>query len=85
MVNCNLDKEDQQKFDELMKKFIRKSIGKFRNTDLVRLCIRFTWENFDQIKQLKSEITRLNEIIIKQQKELNEKNNKIEKALQSLQ
>ncbi|MED3315703.1 MULTISPECIES: hypothetical protein [Bacillus] len=85
MVNCNLDKEDQQKFDELMKKFIRKSIGKFRKADLVRLCIRFTWENFDKIKQLKSEITRLNEIIIKQQKELNEKNNKIEKALQSLQ
>ncbi|WP_435081664.1 hypothetical protein [Bacillus subtilis] len=84
-VNCNLDIEEKQKFDELMEKYKKESLGKLYQADLLRECIRFTWENSDKIGEFHKEITRLNQIVIKQQKELIEKNSKIEKALQNLQ
>jgi aminoglycoside phosphotransferase family enzyme len=80
-VNCNLEVVDKNKFDELMEKYMEKSIGKFHQADLLRECIRFTWENSDKIGNVHSEIARLNEIIIRQQKEMIDE---IEKAKQSL-
>lgn len=52
-VNCNLDIEEKQKFDELMEKYKKQSLGKLYQADLLRECIRFTYENSGKIRNLK--------------------------------
>ncbi|WP_163100207.1 hypothetical protein [Peribacillus alkalitolerans] len=84
-VTSNLKFVDVQKFDELMRKFKKESLGRFYQADCVRECIRFTWENITNVENLKCEIARLNKILIKLEEELIEKNKQIEKATQVLQ
>lgn len=84
-ISCNLEAEDEKKFNELMKKLMKETIGKFRNTDLIRLCIRFTWENLDKVDQLQLENKRLKNLVKEQQQEILRMDNKIKNGIQILQ
>ncbi|WP_110111319.1 hypothetical protein [Bacillus sp. CGMCC 1.16541] len=84
-ISCNLEAEDEKKFNELMKKLTKETIGKFRNADLIRLCIRFTWENLDKIDQLQLENKRLKNLVHEQQHEILRMDNKIKNGIQILQ
>ncbi|MBM7620192.1 hypothetical protein JOC95_002045 [Bacillus tianshenii] len=76
-VNCNLDTEDKEKFSDLMDRFVAESYGRFHQADCLRQCIRFTFDNFDEVNRMRDIIETQQIIILEQQK-------KIEGALYSL-
>ncbi|MFP3845715.1 hypothetical protein [Priestia filamentosa] len=84
-VNCNLGIEDSQKLDEVMERLENQSISKVHLSDGLRECIRFTWKNDGKLEWLESENSKLNDMYIKQQKELIEKDSIIEEILNILQ
>jgi hypothetical protein len=84
-ISCKLQQDDLKKFNELMEKLMKDSIGKCRNTDLVRFCIRFTWENLDKFDQMQLEIKQLKNLVYELQEKILRMDNKIKKGIQILQ
>lgn len=84
-IGCTLEVEDIKKFNGLMQIYKKGSYGRFYNADLLRECIRFTWENKEKLKLIQLENSKLKEVVNKQKEELFKQDNKIKQALKSLQ